>query len=697
MQLKISAPTIALLLIITTSACSPKTRYTPRPIPNGETARTWKDMADKRVDFVIRTLLPLSHPSEQDIITTYANYINDNSIVPDWESLHRKVLLAKTNGSQSIALDYISAVCLKTIGRNEEAESAFMPLADKLPKDAKHIWVKYFCSVNVAEYHPTYFADGRTHYTKQGGQVLRLIPALCNSQIYDEGEERLLMGDLQRAFQTACKDREDEAAQAIAGIKGISPWIVEILSGMEDVELAWDARGEGWANSVTKEGRKRFLGHLDQAREHFEAAIALRPDYPEPYSKMIPVAMANPREDNEWRMWFDRAVERQMDYGRAYSALEWALRPRWRGSYDALYAFGLECLQTERFDTSVPYEFINVLLALRKDMGGLTALGENKEIYANARQCFEGYMKTERHPLAGQRDYDRTLYAIFAWAAKDYKRANILFSGLGESVSTWAFGQANLDQKTVIGESVVLGGEYAHVFHAALTDLENGNIERGKKRLESIQRKSALNPHGKLFLKTMIGMANTRSKLMNGEWIDFQPEADFSGWQVHGAKWLVEKDGTLLHESIDGGRPASCLFQHPLANYEITGEVEFSEAEWTQAGIILGWSDAVTEETPVFHIFRENDFRTVAVSRKFTSEKKYKSAQVELHNTFRVVVRDRKISGWLNGKQFFNEYEAPASYWGRNEPMIGLGAYSKKGVQVRFRNIKLRTLDGNRI
>ena len=128
----------------------------------------------------------------------------------------------------------------------------------------------------------------------------------------------------------------------------------------------------------------------------------------------------------------------------------------------------------------------------------------------------------------------------------------------------------------------------------------------------------------------------------------------------------------------------------------MTGEIEFSDVEWTQAGIILGWSDAATEETPVFHIFRENDFCSVAISRKFTSEKEYKPAKVELTNTFKVVVKDRKISGWLNGKQFFDQYEVPASYWGRNEPLVGLGAYSKKGVQVRFRNVKMRTFDGNK-
>ena len=172
MQLKLSSPAIALFFIITTSACSPKISYTPQPIPKDETTLTWKVVEDQRIDFVTRTLIPLSRPSERDIITTYANYINDHSAVHDWESLHQKVRLAKVNGSQSIALDYISAVCLRSIGRDDEAKLAFMPLADTLPTDAKHIWIKYFCSVNMAEYHPTNFEAGQTYHTKWGNQVL---------------------------------------------------------------------------------------------------------------------------------------------------------------------------------------------------------------------------------------------------------------------------------------------------------------------------------------------------------------------------------------------------------------------------------------------------------------------------------------------------------------------------------------------
>jgi len=62
---------------------------------------------------------------------------------------------------------------------------------------------------------------------------------------------------------------------------------------------------------------------------------------------MIAVAMAGEAEPSETpRVWFDRAVAAQFDYYEAYSSLLWSLRPRWLGSHEEMYDFGLECLAT---------------------------------------------------------------------------------------------------------------------------------------------------------------------------------------------------------------------------------------------------------------------------------------------------------------------------------------------------------------
>src|SRR5204863_6416946 len=67
------------------------------------------------------------------------------------------------------------------------------------------------------------------------------------------------------------------------------------------------------------------------------------------------------------RYWFDRATSAQFDWEDAYTDLIDAWRPRWGGSYELLYAFGLECKKTERYDTDVPYKLISVLCKITAD------------------------------------------------------------------------------------------------------------------------------------------------------------------------------------------------------------------------------------------------------------------------------------------------------------------------------------------
>ena len=140
------------------------------------------------------------------------------------------------------------------------------------------------------------------------------------------------------------------------------PWLLGMIAGEMEVAAAWEARSGATADKVTEEGWKGFRAHLTRAYAALTPAWKLQPQYPEAPALMITVAMGGAKGMGEdERTWFDRAVAAQMDYGPPYDHLLWALRPRWGGSYKEMYLFGLECLNTKRFDTGVPMWYLNAL------------------------------------------------------------------------------------------------------------------------------------------------------------------------------------------------------------------------------------------------------------------------------------------------------------------------------------------------
>src|SRR5262249_4269138 len=146
--------------------------------------------------------------------------------------------------------------------------------------------------------------------------------------------------------------------------------------------LAWQARGGGWASTVTPQGWAGFKEHLEKAAQHFSEAYKLGPQYPEAAAEMITVAMAGGAPDGETpRLWFDRAVKAQLDYLKAYQNYLFSLMPRWGGTHEQMYMFGRECLQTNRFDTFVPYEMLSAFESIYSDIGGDFDLFKSPGVY----------------------------------------------------------------------------------------------------------------------------------------------------------------------------------------------------------------------------------------------------------------------------------------------------------------------------
>lgn len=219
-------------------------------------------------------------------------------------------------------------------------------------------------------------------------------------------------------------DEEKVVFEVIKDKPGIDPYVMNVLRAEREIVLAWDARGSGYASTVTEQGWAGFREHLERARSLLMSAWKAHPEYPEaPYS-MIPVAMASSREAHDTpRFWFDQTVRAQFDYARAYDDMFYALDEKWSGVPGARLAFAEACLETKRFDTDVPLFYLKTLRSLSLDQkdDSWRSYFRNSRVRKNLDRLFEGMVKEPSRAKDRQRILAQQAFAA-VWCG-DYEKA----------------------------------------------------------------------------------------------------------------------------------------------------------------------------------------------------------------------------------------------------------------------------------
>ncbi len=250
------------------------------------------------------------------------------------------------------------------------------------------------------------------------------------------GEQQLFLDYLWYQWNRALEGKQLEVYKALQRNQEADPYILKVVGGEYHFVGAWKERGEGWASEVTEEGWRGFEAHLRAAQKLLTEAWQSHPEFPRAPTQMIRVAGGSGEGDSE-RQWFDRAVAAQVDFEPAYSSLLWFLRPRWGGSYEEMYQFGLECLNGGRFDTSVLMYYLVALHDITDDLEGKTTWWERPDVYQHAEELFDGYAKEKDRPL--KITFYDTVHAAVAFRCGHYDVAKSLLDKLGDQVETATF------------------------------------------------------------------------------------------------------------------------------------------------------------------------------------------------------------------------------------------------------------------
>ena len=126
-----------------------------------------------------------------------------------------------------------------------------------------------------------------------------------------------------------------------------------LLKAEHHYNLAWAARGGGFADSVSKDGWKTYEKELKRAESSFRDAWKMDNTDPETARWMIEICVSLSYPRQEMETWFQRAMAADPGYFPACRTKLRYLEPKWGGSPEAMIAFGREYLTNTAYKGDV--------------------------------------------------------------------------------------------------------------------------------------------------------------------------------------------------------------------------------------------------------------------------------------------------------------------------------------------------------
>lgn len=219
-----------------------------------------------------------------------------------------------------------------------------------------------------------------------------------------------------------------------AAQKVLSPALALSLEGTFEVAFAWQARGGGFANTVTDEGQKLFAERLAKAQDALQKAYQLDPNSPHAPIKMITVEMGEGNGRAAMEKWFERAMAADPDsYQACVNKLNFLL-PRWYGSDKEMLAFGRECYKTGNWRGRIPLMLMTAHINIMQDVDAL-AYVRQPAFWRDAQSVYVPYLRGAPDDLRA-----RSSYCACACMTQHWTIANQQFNILGDGVIASEFG-----------------------------------------------------------------------------------------------------------------------------------------------------------------------------------------------------------------------------------------------------------------
>jgi len=202
-----------------------------------------------------------------------------------------------------------------------------------------------------------------------------------------------------------------------------------LLKGTAFIDMAWHARGSGWAYTVSDKGWEHFAERLAAAEDALQHAWKLYPKDPEIAHRMMTVVLGQGGGRDRMELWFDRAMLLDPNDYDACSRKLYYLEPKWYGSREAMLDFGRECVQNTNWAGRVPLVLVDAHWNYCHgyiDNSEQTNYWKRPDVWADVKSAYGRFFQLNPN-TAGDYEY----YAWYAYQAEKWDVLNELIPKLG--------------------------------------------------------------------------------------------------------------------------------------------------------------------------------------------------------------------------------------------------------------------------
>jgi WD40 repeat protein len=193
-------------------------------------------------------------------------------------------------------------------------------------------------------------------------------------------------------------------------------------------KYAWEARGTGYANTVTSEGWELFHTRIAEAKRLLKAAIEKSAQDGAAFSALITVAMAEGHPKEETLALLDEGRKRDPKYYNMYAAMANYLLPRWSGEPGDIERFAAELLDQLPGDDGL-VAYAHVVWLMNRYHPDLVVWGDfDHTVFARAAEAI--------HKRYEQPESLVSFAAYLAWIGQDREVARKLSEKIGNQWDT---------------------------------------------------------------------------------------------------------------------------------------------------------------------------------------------------------------------------------------------------------------------
>jgi hypothetical protein len=476
-------------------------------------------------------------------------------------------------------------------------------------------------------------------------------------------------------------------------------WIKTLIAARRKFRAAWDARGGGFAHTVTEEGWKLFYKYLEEAEAILLPAWKERPDRPEIATLMLDISLGcRGNALAKGRLWLERTVEAEFDHLPAYVIYLWMLRDRWYGDARMREAFALECLDTARYDTGVPAFALEAGLAQADDSRLAADLHFSRDTAARLLAMQEAYLASAAN------DDTRLLWcshaAFQAFSNGQFSRAQEWINAAGGSLHPSLHPRFSLVSQSAAHfparVAIAAGANGAN--GASLISAEN-LLRQGRvgEALAQLDRLSA--PEGTPaadYLAALIQAGKSIAAFQSGQPAPLTSQAGGLPWMPLRGPWLLDTPGAIVFNGAENS--AQILYPAaPGGDFDLSLDYEYISSFHNEfhIGFLLGRGEG-TEQEGVFIVARISmgDKHELQVSSPFRwdSQTYPFTGKHPKSGTALLQVRGRQVTLRINGQEVVQNLDLsfintlPPGPLG--ESRFGFGVYYG-GSKVAYKNIVL--------